>query len=69
MDKDDLNLRPALTNETTLCMPTTLQDAHDWVKAQKAFEMIENASLRPEAGDVTGLSKEFLYFGNHAQTA
>lgn len=56
-------------NETTSYTLTTLQDADEWVKSQQSFKMLDSASLQLEAGDVKGMSKEFLYFGNHAQTA
>lgn len=55
-------------SETTSYTLTTLQDADEWVKAQKSYKMLDSASLQLEAGEVKGMSKEFLYFGNHAQT-
>lgn len=56
-------------SETTSYTLTTLQDADEWVKSQKSYKMLDSASLSLEAGDVKGMSQEFLYFGNHAQTA
>ncbi len=31
--------------------------------------MLDSASLFLEAGDVAGMDREFMYFGNHAQTS
>ena len=56
-------------SETTSYTLTTLQAADDWVKSQESYKMLDSASLQLEVGDVKGMSKEFLYFGNHAQTA
>ncbi|MEM8773976.1 MAG: MBL fold metallo-hydrolase [Pseudomonadota bacterium] len=56
-------------SETTSYTLTTLQVADDWVKAQKSFTMLESASLSLNAGDMTGMSGEFMYFGHNAMTA
>ncbi|WP_419739185.1 MBL fold metallo-hydrolase [Ruegeria sp.] len=56
-------------SETTSYTLTTLQDADEWVKGQKSYKMLDSASLKLEAGEVKGMSKEFLYFGNHAHTS
>ena len=56
-------------NETTSYTLTTLQHADDWVKSQKSYKMLDSASLSLEAGDVAGMDREFLYFGNNALTS
>ncbi|MEM9371990.1 MAG: MBL fold metallo-hydrolase, partial [Pseudomonadota bacterium] len=55
-------------SETTSYTLTTLQNADEWVKAQKSFKMLDSASLSLNASDVAGMNKEFMHFGNHAQT-
>ena len=56
-------------SETTSYTLTTLQSADEWVKGQKSYKMLDSAALSLNAGDVAGMDREFLYFGNHAQTA
>lgn len=56
-------------NETTSYTLTTLQNADEWVKAQASYKMLDSASLSLNAGDVSGMDREFLYFGNNAMTA
>ncbi|WP_424934195.1 MBL fold metallo-hydrolase [Amaricoccus macauensis] len=56
-------------NETTSYTLSTLQDADEWVKSQASYRMLDSASLALNAGELTGMSREFLYFGHHAQTA
>ena len=56
-------------SETTSYTLTTLQNADEWVKAQKSYKMLDSASLQLEVGDVKGMTQEFMYFGNHALTA
>lgn len=56
-------------SETTTYTLSTLQPADDWVKAQKSFKMLDSASLSLAAADVKKMDREFMYFGNHAQTA
>ncbi|WP_232281843.1 MBL fold metallo-hydrolase [Roseobacter sp. SK209-2-6] len=53
-------------NETTSYTLTTLQDADEWVKSQQSYQLLDSASLKLEAGEIAGMSSEFLYFGNHA---
>ena len=55
-------------NEVTSYTLTTLQSADDWVKAQQSYKMLDSASLSLEAGDVAGMDKEFMYFGNNVLT-
>lgn len=56
-------------NETTSYTLTTLQSADEWVKAQASYKMLDSASLSLNAGDVSGMDREFMYFGNNAMTA
>ena len=56
-------------SETTTYTLSTLQDADDWVTAQQSYKMLDGASLSLNAADVAGMDREFLYFGNHAQTS
>ena len=56
-------------NETTSYTLTTLQNADEWVKAQKSFKMVDGANLSLNAGDVAGMDREFMYFGHNAHTA
>ncbi|MEQ8896205.1 MAG: MBL fold metallo-hydrolase [Roseovarius sp.] len=56
-------------NETTSYTLTTLQNADEWVKAQKSYRMLDSASLSLNAGEVSGMDREFLYFGHNALTA
>lgn len=56
-------------SETTSYTLTTLKDADEWVKAQSSFKMLDSASLSLNVGEVSEMSNEFMYFGNHAQTA
>ena len=56
-------------NETTTYTLSTLQSADEWVKQQKSFKLLDGPSLALAAADVAKMDREFLYFGNHAQTA
>ncbi|SLN39694.1 metal-dependent hydrolase [Roseovarius albus] len=56
-------------NETTSYTLTTLQAADDWVKAQQSYKMLDSASLSLEVGEIAGMDREFMHFGNHALTA
>ena len=56
-------------SETTSYTLTTLQHADEWVKSQSSYKMLDGPSLTLNAGEVAGMNQEFLYFGNHAQTA
>lgn len=55
-------------SESTTYTLSTLQPADAWVKDQKSFKMLENASLSLAAADVQAMDKEFLYFGHNALT-
>lgn len=56
-------------NETTSYTLTTLQNADEWVKSQASYQMLDSASLSLEAGEVSGMTQEFMYFGHNAHTA
>jgi L-ascorbate metabolism protein UlaG (beta-lactamase superfamily) len=56
-------------SETTTYTLSTLAPADEWVKSQKSYRMLESARLDLSAGEVAKMDREFLYFGNHAQTA
>jgi L-ascorbate metabolism protein UlaG (beta-lactamase superfamily) len=56
-------------NETTTYTLSTLAPADEWVKSQKSFKMLDKPSLQLNAKEISGMQKEFLYFGHHAQTA
>lgn len=56
-------------NETTTYTLSTLQSADKWVKAQKSYKMVDGASLKLAAADVSKMDKEFMYFGNNALKA
>jgi len=56
-------------SETTTYTLSTLQPADEWVEQQKSFKMLEGASLQLAASEVSGMDREFLYFGHHALTA
>jgi len=56
-------------NETTTYTLSTLQAADEWVKQQKSFKLLDSPTLSLSAADIAGRDREFLYFGNHAQTA
>ena len=56
-------------NEVTTYTLSTLSPADEWVKAQKSFKFLDSASLKLEAASLTGMDREFLYFGNNVQTA
>ena len=56
-------------SETTSYTLTTLQSSDEWVKSQGSYKMLEGPSLELSAGELGGMQKEFLYFGNHALTA
>ncbi len=53
-------------NESTTYTLSTLQPADEWVKGQKSFKMLENASLQLDAASVAGMDREFMYFGHNA---
>lgn len=55
--------------ETTTYTLSTLQDADDWVKAQKSYQMVDGASVSLNAAEVAGMDAEFMYFGSNAVTA
>lgn len=56
-------------NETTTYTLSTLQSADEWVKQQESFKLLDGPTLNLAAADVAKMDREFLYFGNHAQTA
>ena len=56
-------------NHTTSYTLTTLQDADEWVKAQKSHKLLDSASLSLNAADLAGRNGEVLYFGHNALTA
>ncbi len=56
-------------SETTTYTLSTLQPADEWVKSQKSYKMLDGASLTLAAADVSGMDREFMYFGHNAQTA
>ena len=56
-------------NHTTSYTLTTLQDADEWVKAQKSHKLLDSASLSLNAADLAGRNGEVLYFGHNAVTA
>ena len=56
-------------NETTTYTLSTLSPADDWVKAQKSYKMLNSDNLQLDAASVSGMDREFHYFGNNAQTA
>lgn len=56
-------------NETTTYTLSTLQSADEWVKQQKSFKLLDAPTLNLAAADVGKMDREFLYFGNNAQTA
>jgi hypothetical protein len=56
-------------NESTTYTLSTLAPADEWVKAQKSYRMLDNASLSLAADDVADMDREFLYFGAHVQTS
>ena len=56
-------------NETTTYTLSTLQPADEWVKSQKSFKMLDSPSLTLATGDIAGMDREFMYFGNQALAA
>lgn len=52
-------------SESTTYTLSTLQPADDWVKNQKSFKMLDNASLKLASADVSAMDKEFMYFGDN----
>lgn len=56
-------------NETTTYTLSTLQPADEWVKSQKSFSMLDSASLTLDASSISGMDREFMYFGHNAVTA
>lgn len=55
-------------NETTTYTLSTLRSADEWVKGQKSFKMLDSANLSLNAADVSGMDREFMYFGSNVQT-
>ncbi|MDA7965279.1 MAG: Zn-dependent hydrolase, partial [Ruegeria sp.] len=55
-------------NEVTSYTLTTLQSADEWVKGQASYTMLDNPSLKLEAGEVAGMNQEFMHFGNNVMT-
>lgn len=53
-------------SESTTYTLSTLQPADEWVKSQKSFKMLDSASMTLAAGDVSGMDREFMYFGHNA---
>ena len=56
-------------NETTTYTLSTLQPADKWVKAQKSHKMLDGASMKLAAADVSKMDREFMYFGHNALKA
>lgn len=56
-------------NETTTYTLSTLQPADEWIKTQKSYKILDSATLQLEASSVSGMDREFMYFGHNAQTA
>ena len=56
-------------NETTSYTLTTLQNADEWVQSQENYTMLDSASLSLNAAEVSGMDREFMYFGHNAHTA
>ena len=56
-------------NESTTYTLSTLQDADEWVKAQKSYRMLDAATLELGAGELSGMEREFLYFGSNVTTS
>ncbi|QPC43083.1 MBL fold metallo-hydrolase [Kaustia mangrovi] len=52
--------------ETTTYTLSTLQPADEWVKSQKSYKMLDGPALTLAAAEVSGMDREFLYFGDHA---
>lgn len=55
-------------SESTTYTLSTLQPADEWVKSQKSFKMLDGASLKLAAADVSSMDKEFMYFGHNVQS-
>lgn len=55
-------------NESTTYTLSTLAPADDWVKAQKSYRMLDSATLELASGDLSGMDREFLYFGANVLT-
>ncbi|MBZ8133831.1 MBL fold metallo-hydrolase [Afifella sp. IM 167] len=56
-------------NETTTYTLSTLQTADEWVKSQKSYKMLDSSGLKLAASDVSGMDREFMYFGANVETA
>jgi len=56
-------------SEATTYTLSTLAPADEWVKGQKSYRMLDSARLDLSAAEIAKMDREFLYFGNHAQTA
>jgi hypothetical protein len=55
-------------NETTTYTLSTLAPADEWVKAQKSYKMLDSANMQLDAAEISGMNKEFMYFGHNAKT-
>ena len=56
-------------NESTTYTLSTLQDADEWVKAQKSYRMLDKPTLELAAEELSGMDREFLYFGANVMTS
>jgi L-ascorbate metabolism protein UlaG (beta-lactamase superfamily) len=56
-------------SETTTYTLSTLQPADEWVKAQKSYKLLDGANISLVAAEIASMDREFMYFGNNAQTA
>lgn len=56
-------------SEATTYTLSTLAPADEWVKGQKSYRILDSARLDLSAAEIAKMDREFLYFGNHAQTA
>ncbi|WP_224406710.1 hypothetical protein [Afifella sp. IM 167] len=56
-------------NETRTYTLSTLQTADEWVKSQKSYKMLDSSGLKLAASDVSGMDREFMYFGANVETA
>jgi L-ascorbate metabolism protein UlaG (beta-lactamase superfamily) len=57
-----------LNSATTITL-STLESAEEWVTAQAEKELLTAASLELDAGEIAGMDRRFLYFGDHVVTA
>lgn len=56
-------------NEATTYTLSTLAPADDWVKAQKSYTMLDKATMKLAASEVSAMDREFKYFGGNVQSA